>query len=49
MFAGKRTSVTDHKIRSFFHELAEFDDSFFRLQIEVESRMHAGVTEVAVE
>ena len=49
MFAGEGTAVADDEIGSFLHELAEFGDSVFRLQIEVESRVHAAVAEVAVE
>jgi len=49
MFAGERTAVADREVGGLFDELAEFGDSLFRLQIEVEAGVHAGVAEVPVE
>ena len=49
VFAGERPAVTDHKVGGFFYELSEFGDSGFRLQIEVQTCVDAGVAEVAVE
>ena len=49
VFAGERTAVADDQVGGFFDELAEFRDALFRVQIEVYARVHAGVSEVAVE
>ena len=49
MFAGERAAIADDEIGGLFDEVAELRDAFFRLQIEVEAGVNAGVAEVAVE
>ena len=49
MFAGERAAVADDEIRGLLRELAVLGDAIFRLQVEVEARVHAAVAEVAVE
>ena len=49
MFAGDRSSVSDHKIGGLLHKLAELGDASFRLQIKVDAGVHAAVAEVSVE
>ena len=49
VFAGERSAITDDEVGGLFDELAELGDSVFRLQIEIEAGVHAGVAEVSVE
>src|SRR5205823_766082 len=49
VFAGERAAVADDKVCGFLNELAVLGDAFFRLQIEIEPSVHAGVAEVSVE
>ena len=49
VFAGEGSAVADDEVGGFFDELAELGDAFFRLQVEVEARVHAGVAEMSVE
>ena len=49
MFAGEGSAVADDQVGGFFYEFAEFGDAGFRLKIEVEAGVDAGVAEVAVE
>ena len=49
VFAGERAAIADDEIGGLLDELAELGDAFFRLQVEVEARVHAAIAEVAVE
>ncbi len=49
VLAGDGAAVADHEVGGLFHKLAEVGDARFRLQIEIDASVHAGVAEVAVE
>src|ERR1700722_15290958 len=49
MLSGERASVADHHVGRGFHELPEFRDAFFGLQIEANAVVDAAVAEVSVE
>src|SRR5262249_55955429 len=49
VLAGERAPVSDDEISGLVHELAEAGNALFGFEIEIDSRVHAGVAEVSVE
>ena len=49
VFAGDGAAIADDEVGGCFHELTEFCDTIFRLQVEVDAGVNAAVAEVAVE
>src|ERR1700732_1160277 len=49
VFAGERAAITDDQISGFFYKLAVVGDAGFGLQIEIDSHVYTGVSEMSVE
>src|SRR5205807_9806915 len=49
VFTGKRPSKADDQVGSLFHKLAVLADPALRLQIKINTRMNASMSEVPVQ
>ena len=49
VLAGQRSAVRDHQVRRLRHEPAVLVDALSRLEVELDARVHASLTEMPIE